>query len=120
MTTTTTHLAGRATSDADYKRLGLSKDSVAPWEDGARTDGGRGTFEWWYFDAHLDDGAALVVMFMNKDVTEPQKPLDPLVRINLDLPGGRSLQKTQHYAPEDYSGWDRKRRRAYRRKPLRR
>ncbi len=103
MTTTTTHLAGRATSDADYKRLGLSKDSVAPWEDGARTDGGRGTFEWWYFDAHLDDGAALVVMFMNKDVTEPQKPLDPLVRINLDLPGGRSLQKTQHYAPEDYS-----------------
>ena len=41
--------------------------------------------------------------FMDKDVTEPQKPLDPLVRINLDLPDGRSLQKTQHFAPENYS-----------------
>ena len=98
-----THLAGRATGDADYERLGLSKDAVAPWEDGARTDGGRGSFEWWYFDAHLDDGTALVVMFMDKDVTEPHKPLDPLVRINLDLSDGRSLQKTQHFAPEDYS-----------------
>ena len=103
MTTSTTPLAGRATDDSDYRRLGLSQDSIAPWEDGARTDGGRGSFEWWYFDAHLDDGAALVVMFMNKDVTESQKPLDPLVRINLDLPDGRSLQKTQHYAPKLYS-----------------
>src|SRR5271170_5917739 len=70
--TTTTPLAGRAASDADYQRLGLSRDTVAPWEDGARTDGGRGSFEWWYFDAHLDDGAALVVMFMDKDFTEPR------------------------------------------------
>jgi predicted secreted hydrolase len=103
MTTTTTPLAGRATSAADYQRLGLSHSTIAPWEDGARTDSGRGSFEWWYFDAHLDDGAALVVMFMNKDVTESQKPLDPLVRINLDLPDGRSLQKTQHFAPELFS-----------------
>src|SRR3984885_15192886 len=100
---TTTPLAGRAASDADYERLGLSPDTVAPWEDGARTDGGRGSFEWWYFDAHLDDGAALVVMFMDKDFTEPQKPLAPMVRINLDLPDGRSLQKVQHFTPGSYS-----------------
>src|ERR1700683_5009022 len=101
--TTTTPLAGRAASDADYERLGLSRDTIAPWEDGARTDGGRGSFEWWYFDAHLDDGAALVVVFQTKDFTEPQKPLAPLVRINLDLPDGRSLQKAQRFAPESYS-----------------
>src|SRR6202167_1100057 len=101
--TTTTPRAGRAASDAAYQRLGLSRGTVAPWEDGARTDGGRGSFEWWYFDAHLDDGAALVVIFMDKDFTEPQKPLAPLVRINLDLPDGRSLQKVQHFAPESYS-----------------
>jgi CrtC N-terminal lipocalin domain len=101
--TKTTPLAGRAASDADYERLGLSRDAVAPWEDGARTDGGRGTFEWWYFDAHLDDGAALVVVFMSKDFTQPHKPLAPMVRINLDLPDGRSLQKAQRFPRESYS-----------------
>jgi predicted secreted hydrolase len=96
-------LAGRAVSDADYQRLGLSPGVVAPWEDGARTDGGRGSFEWWYFDAHLDDGATLVVVFLSKDFTQPDKPLAPLVRINLDLPDGRSLQKAQSFASEVYS-----------------
>ena len=99
----TSPLAGRAASNADYERLGLSRDTIAPWEDGARTDGGRGSFEWWYFDAHLNDGTTLVVVFQDKDFTEPQKPLTPLVRINLDLPDGRSLQKSQRYAPECYS-----------------
>src|SRR6202453_836386 len=101
--TSTTPLAGRATSDADYHRLGLAPGVVAPWEDGARTDGGRGSFEWWYFDAHLDDGATLVVVFLSKDFTQPDKPMAPLVRINLDLPDGRSLQKAQTFAPEMYS-----------------
>src|SRR3984885_7085922 len=101
--TTTMPLAGRAASDGDYERLGLSRDTVAPWEDGARTDGGRGSFEWWYFDARLDDGAALVVVFLDKDFTQPQKPLAPLVRINLDLPDGRSLQKAQCFRPAVYS-----------------
>jgi len=101
--TTTAPLAGRAASGADYERLGLSRDAIAPWEDGARTDGGPGSFEWWYFDAHLDDGAALVVVFQDKDFTEPRKPLTPLVRINLDLPDGRSLQKEQGFAGESYS-----------------
>ena len=32
--TTTTPRAGRAASDADYQRLGLSRGTVAPWEDG--------------------------------------------------------------------------------------
>jgi hypothetical protein len=101
--TMATPLAGRAASDGDYQRLGLARGTVAPREDGARTDGGRGSFEWWYFDAHLDDGAALVVMFMTKDFTQPQKPLSPIVRINLDLPDGRSLQKEQRFPAGSYS-----------------
>src|SRR5260370_14164489 len=80
-------LAVMASSPADYDRLGLSPTAIAPWEDGARTDDSAGTYEWWYFDAHLADGAKLVVTVMNKDIAEPQSPLAPLLRLNLALPG---------------------------------
>ena len=81
-------LAVMASSPADYQRLGLSPTSIAPWEDGARTDGSAGTCEWWYFDAHLADGAKLVVAFMNKDLADPQKPLSPLLRLELNFRTG--------------------------------
>src|SRR6202022_2253634 len=90
-------LAVMASSPADYERLGLSPHSIAPWEDGARTDDSAGTYEWWYFDAHLADGAKLVVTFMNKEIAEPQKPLSPLLRIELDLPDGRRFEKLVHF-----------------------
>ena len=86
-------LAVIADSPADYERLGLSPTSIAAWEDGARTDDSAGTYEWWYFDAHLADGAKLVVSFMNKDdIADPKKPLAPLLRLNLDLPDGRRFE----------------------------
>jgi hypothetical protein len=90
-------LAVTASSPADYQRLGLSPSSIALWEDGARTDASAGTYEWWYFDAHLADGAKLVVSFMDKDIAEPQKPLSPLLRLNLELPDGRLFEKVVHY-----------------------
>lgn len=96
-------LAALATSPADYARLGLSPTSIASWEDGARTDGSAGTYEWWYFDAHLADGAKLVVSFMDKDIAEPQKPLSPLIRLNLELPDGRVFEKLAHYPPGAWS-----------------
>jgi predicted TIM-barrel fold metal-dependent hydrolase len=70
--------------------------SRAPWEVGARTDGSPGTYEWWYFDAHLDDGGKLVVTFMNKDIAEPRKPLSPLAmsRDKIDVHA--------HFIPEMY------------------
>ncbi|MDQ1369763.1 MAG: hypothetical protein QOF20_2116 [Acidimicrobiaceae bacterium] len=92
-----------ADSPADYERLGLSPTSIAPWEDGARTDNSPGTYEWWYFDAHLDDGAKLVVAFMNKDIAEPQKPLSPLLRLDLDLLDGRHFEKLIHYPASAWS-----------------
>ena len=96
-------LAVLASSPADYQRLGLSPASIAAWEDGARTDGSAGTYEWWYFDAHLADGAKLVVTFMNKDIAEPRKPLSPLLRVDLDLPGGRHFEKLVRYPPAQWS-----------------
>src|ERR1700737_3473051 len=96
-------LAVMANSPADYERLRLSPVSIAAWEDGARTDDSPGTYEWWYFDAHLADGAKLVIAFMNKDIAEPQKALSPLLRINLDLPDGRRFEKLAHFAPWAWS-----------------
>ena len=78
-------LAKAARTPDDYARLGIPPDGIDPSEDGARTDNRRGTYEWWYFDAHLDDGSTLVVVFMNKDLTTPGKPLAPRIRLNLDL-----------------------------------
>ncbi|WP_280236113.1 lipocalin-like domain-containing protein [Nocardia cyriacigeorgica] len=77
--------------------------TIEPWEDGARTDNSAGTYEWWYFDAHLDDGANLIVVFMNKDLSEPGKSLSPLLRLELELPDGRHLQKMVHYSPDEWA-----------------
>lgn len=96
-------LATTAGTPSDYERLGLSPDRIAVWEDGARTDNSKGTYEWWYFDAHLDDGAKLVVVFMNKDLSTPAHPLDPIIRINLDLADGRSFTKIVHFDPAEWS-----------------
>ena len=38
-------------------------DIVQSWEDGARTDDSKNQFEWWYFDAELDDGSLVVAYF---------------------------------------------------------
>lgn len=99
----TTHTASIASQDLDYKRIGISRNAVAAWEDGARTDGRKGTYEWWYFDAHLDNGAKLVVVFMTKDLAAPRKPLSPMIRVNLDLPDGRSRTIVRNYPASSFS-----------------
>jgi hypothetical protein len=95
-------LAVIASEDGDYERFNLAHDGVALWEDGARTDNRRGTYEWWYFDSHLDDGSSLVVVFMNKDLASPNDPLTPTIRIDLDLADGRSYQKLATPARESW------------------
>jgi hypothetical protein len=98
-----TEQAGIARTDADYRRIGIRPDVVAEWEDGARTDGRRGTYEWWYFDAHLDDGATLVVIFMTKDLSTPGKPLSPVIRLNLDVPSGHRYNVIQDFPAASFS-----------------
>jgi CrtC N-terminal lipocalin domain len=87
----------------DYARIGLEPRAVKLWEDGMRTDGSRGTYEWWYFDAILDDGAKLVVVFSTKDFAALKKPLSPEIRIDLTLPDGTSLQKLEELAAETFT-----------------
>ena len=52
-----------------YERLGLPNSDIQTWEDGWRTSAvaeTRGTFEWWYFDVHLDDGSTVTVEMHTK------------------------------------------------------
>jgi hypothetical protein len=48
MTVTDTPSAVIASAEEDYRRLGIDRGAVRTWEDGARTDNRRGTYEWWY------------------------------------------------------------------------
>ena len=71
-------------SDEHYRRLGVSRDKIELWEDGMRTDGGKGTYEWWYFDAYLDDGSKLAITFRTKPIIDVGKALDPWIDFNLE------------------------------------
>jgi predicted secreted hydrolase len=87
----------------DYTRIGIQPRAIKLWEDGRRSDGSPGTYEWWYFDAHLDDGAKLVVVFLTKEFTALKKPLSPVIRIDLTLPDGTAVQKVVELAAETFS-----------------
>ncbi|MFD5142448.1 hydroxyneurosporene dehydrogenase [Streptomyces sp. NPDC058401] len=92
-----------ADTSEDYARLGIEPRAIKPSEDGMRTDGAPGSYEWWYFDAHLDDGAKLVVVFLTKEFTDLSKPLTPKVRIDLTLPDGTTRQKAAELPAESFS-----------------
>jgi hypothetical protein len=85
---------------ADYERLGIDPVEVAQFEDGQRIGTERGRYEWWYFDAHLDDGATVVVVFYTKPNVSPNRPLAPRITINLTLPDGRDFVKFLDTGPE--------------------
>jgi hypothetical protein len=78
---------------ADYQKLGIDPVEVAPFEDGQRIGTKKGHYEWWYFDAHLDDGTTVVVVFYTKPNVSPNGPLAPRTTINLTLPDGQRFKK---------------------------
>jgi hypothetical protein len=78
------------TDEEHYAKLGLKKGTVEQWEDGTRTRGGeKGTYEWWYFDSHMDDGTTLVIVFYTKHMMSPGGPPVPHVTISLVTADGR-------------------------------
>ena len=82
--------------DLHYEKMGLKRGIVEPWEDGLRTDGSRGTYEWWYTDAHFPDGTIVVVIFFNKSPIEASGPVKPQATIEVTLPDGRKLSDEVH------------------------
>jgi hypothetical protein len=89
-----------ADRSSDYSRLGIAPAEISEFEDGQRIGTESGQYEWWYFDAHLDDGATVVVVFYTKPNISPNRPLAPRITINLTLPDGRDFVKFLDTRPE--------------------
>ena len=79
--------------DHHYGQFGLTRGHVEPWEDGMRTDGSRGTYEWWYFDSSYPDGTKLIIFFYSKSPIEVDGPVKPMSTMELTLPDGRKFEE---------------------------
>ena len=74
--------------DLHYEKMGLVRDKVQLWEDGARVGGAKGEYEWWYYDSHYPDGTILVIFFYSKMPIAVNGPIKPIASIELTLPDG--------------------------------
>jgi hypothetical protein len=63
-------------------------EKVQPWEDGLRTNPRHSEFEWWYFDAHFDDGSTAVIVFYTKSIINPKGAFKPTISITITPPDG--------------------------------
>jgi hypothetical protein len=85
------------------KKEGLGA-SVALWEDGMRCDTGPGFFEWWYFDAHFDDGSTAVIVYSTKPpLAKRTGLLKPGVNIVIHTPDGGDLRGYPMFNPAQFS-----------------
>jgi hypothetical protein len=73
------------TSSLDYSSLGLTPGKVEGWEDGRRTAPDEKSFEWWYFDALMEDGTAVVVVFSDNFAQDHKRG----VSLELTTPDGK-------------------------------
>lgn len=74
--------------DSHYSSMGLTRNKIEIWEDGLRTDGSKGTYEWWYYDSHFPDGTILVIIFYTKMPTDVDGSVKPMATVELTLPDG--------------------------------
>ena len=85
--------------DADFARDGLDR-VPAPREDGRRVPLEPGTFEWWYFDFHGEDGTLVVVNFLTKPMSRIRQGIRPHVKITVTRPDG-SERRVEDWVPAD-------------------
>ena len=87
--------------DAHYQSMGLTRNKVEIWEDGMRTDGSKGTYEWWYFDSHYPDGTTLVIFFYSKSPISVNGPIKPQTTLELNFPDGTKISEVVDAKIED-------------------
>ena len=91
---------------AHYEKMGLTRNRVELWEDGARVDGSRGTYEWWYYDSHYPDGTIVVIFFFSKMPISVNGPIKPIATMELTLPDGTKFSEEVYASLEEqfYAG----------------
>lgn len=87
----------------DYQKLGIDRKTIAPWEDGIRMPMDTKNYEWWYFDAHLDDGTLIVVVFHTNPSVTSGGDDSPKVSINITTADGRNFERAFAGNPENFS-----------------
>src|ERR1700674_4147860 len=80
----------------DFAKLGIEPGHIEPSEDGMRTRGGPGGYEWGYFDSHLGDGSSLVIVFYTKPQLNPDGALAPFASLELSRPGQPPIRVEAH------------------------
>lgn len=96
--------AALAARPEDYQKLGITPGMPALWEDGLRTDGAAGSFEWWYFDSKLEDGSSLVIIFFTGPMTSKKSDgFEPHCSIEFTRPDGSEYTAFVHVGPEEAS-----------------
>lgn len=76
-------IARLGTDIKDYEKIGILPDQILQKEDGLRTSGKFGEYEWWYFDAKLEGGYSLVIIFYSQPVTAATLGYAPCVSFSL-------------------------------------
>jgi predicted secreted hydrolase len=84
------------------QREGL-RETPEIWEDGLRAEPKPGNFEWWYFDAQLEDGSTAVVTFFTKSLLDRSSRLKPGVAVTITRPDGQKLSQTSLVASNRFS-----------------
>ena len=74
-------------------------NSVEQWEDGSRINDDNGLFEWWYFDAELDDGSVLVTYFYKVHFLKDQF----FIGLNYTSPNGENTFEMTYFDKSDVS-----------------
>ena len=67
------------------------------WEDGARTDDSKNQFEWWYFDAELEDGSLVVAYFYKVHFLKDQF----FIGFNYTSPKGEDFFQLKYFNRND-------------------
>lgn len=79
--------------EEDFKRLGLNHKKIEQWEDGQRRNSEPQAMENWYFDAIIEDGTKVVVVYMTKTGATRHLSVDSTnVRIQITTPDGKNIE----------------------------
>ena len=86
-------IARLAQTPKDYAKLELVPNRITQKEDGLHTSGRFGEYEWWYFDAKLEGGYSLVIIFYSQPVTAATLGFSPCVSFSLTGGGHEILEE---------------------------